>query len=38
MLMSGGVKLNPGPQTEEKLIDYMQEQREEMKVRCDVNS
>jgi NADH:ubiquinone oxidoreductase subunit D len=30
-LMIGGVELNPGPQMEEKLIDFMVEQREEMK-------
>lgn len=35
MLMIGGVELNPGPQTEEKLIDFMLEQREEMKGICE---
>jgi hypothetical protein len=29
--MIGGVELNPGPQMEEKLIDFVVEQREEMK-------
>jgi len=31
-LMIGGVELNPGPQMEEKPIDFMVEQREQMKV------
>jgi hypothetical protein len=31
MLMIGGVELNPGLQMEEKLIDFMVEQREWMK-------
>ena len=34
MLMIGGVELNPGLQTEEKLIEFMLEQREEMKGIC----
>ena len=35
MLMIGGVELNPGLQTEEKLIELMLGQREEMKVICE---
>jgi hypothetical protein len=35
MLVIGGVELNPGLQTEEKLIEFMLEQREEMKGICE---
>jgi len=29
MVMVGGVELNPGPQMEEKLIDFMETERRE---------
>jgi hypothetical protein len=32
--MTGGVELNPGLQIDEKLIDFMVEQREQMKGIC----
>jgi len=35
MVMIGGVELNPGLQTEEKLIEFMLELREELKGICE---
>jgi len=35
MLMTGGVEVNPGLQTEEKLIEFMLDQREEMNGICE---
>jgi hypothetical protein len=35
MLIVGEVELNPGPQMEEKLMDFLTEQREEMRGTCE---
>ena len=35
LVMIGGVELNPGLQTEEKLIEFVLEQREELKGICE---